>query len=74
MAFERTRRFVIPDPYSKNSLMENIHDRMPVILRPEDENYWLDKDQKPEDLKELLRPFAAERMKAYSVSKAVGNV
>jgi putative SOS response-associated peptidase YedK len=57
-----------------NSLMENIHDRMPVILRPEDEKYWLDKDQKPENLKELLRPFAAERMKAYSVSKAVGKV
>ncbi|MDB5053026.1 MAG: hypothetical protein JWM44_1076 [Bacilli bacterium] len=57
-----------------NSLMENIHDRMPSILRPEDEKYWLDKDQKSEDLKELLRPFEAELMKAYSVSKAVGNV
>jgi putative SOS response-associated peptidase YedK len=57
-----------------NELMVDIHDRMPVILMPEDEKHWLDKDQNPKDLKELLRPYSAESMRAYPVSKAVGNV
>jgi putative SOS response-associated peptidase YedK len=57
-----------------NELMADIHDRMPVILRLEDEKIWLDKEQKVADLQELLRPFPAEEMIAYPVSKAVGNV
>jgi putative SOS response-associated peptidase YedK len=57
-----------------NELMADIHDRMPVILRHEDEKIWLGKEQKVADLKALLRPFPAEEMIAYPVSKAVGNV
>lgn len=54
--------------------MADIHDRMPVILRHEDEKVWLDKGQKIEDLQALLHPFPAEDMIAYPVSKLVGNV
>jgi putative SOS response-associated peptidase YedK len=45
-----------------------------MILSREDEQKWLDKNQNVEDLKAMLQPFPAEQMKAYSVSKAVGNV
>jgi len=58
-----------------NSLMADIHDRMPVILRPEDEAAWLDRGNEDVGaLTELLRPFSAEAMRAYPVSPIVGNV
>ncbi|KIL37557.1 hypothetical protein SD71_02775 [Cohnella kolymensis] len=58
-----------------NSLMEDIHDRMPVILRPEDEALWLNRDHNDVDaLTGLLTPYSADEMKAYPVSPLVGNV
>jgi putative SOS response-associated peptidase YedK len=57
-----------------NELMVDIHDRMPMILSREDEKKWLDKNQSVKDLKAMLQPFPAERMRAYPVSKVVGNV
>ncbi|MNP12586.1 putative SOS response-associated peptidase YedK [compost metagenome] len=58
-----------------NSLMKDIHDRMPVILRRDEESLWLNRDHDDEaTLMSLLRPYAAEQMHAYPVSTAVGNV
>ncbi|MFC5702231.1 SOS response-associated peptidase [Cohnella faecalis] len=58
-----------------NRLMEDIHHRMPVILRREDEALWLDRSiQDPSRLQPLLAPYPAEEMEAYPVSKRVGNV
>lgn len=58
-----------------NSLMLDIHDRMPVILRPEDEALWLDRDNQDVDLlQSLLVPYDAAEMQAYPVSSQVGNV
>jgi putative SOS response-associated peptidase YedK len=58
-----------------NSLMADIHDRMPVILSPEDEALWLNRDNDDvERLTALLRPYSAELMRAYPVSPIVGNV
>jgi putative SOS response-associated peptidase YedK len=58
-----------------NEMMSGIHDRMPVILRREDEAIWLKRDiQDISKLEELLRPYAAAEMKAYPVSPLVGNV
>ncbi|MDQ0113004.1 SOS response-associated peptidase [Paenibacillus harenae] len=58
-----------------NPLMAPIHDRMPVILRPENEALWLDrKTQDVEALLPLLRPYDDRDMVAYAVSPAVGNV
>jgi len=59
-----------------NELMtrEKIHDRMPVILNPKDYERWLqpgDPQRLPTD---LLRPFPAESMKCWQVSRDVGNV
>jgi putative SOS response-associated peptidase YedK len=39
-----------------NALMASIHDRMPVILRPEDYARWLDRDMDPNEAAALLRP------------------
>ncbi len=52
-----------------NSLMEMVHNvrkRMPVILAPADERAWL---SKMKDFQELLRPYPAEQMEAWPVSR-----
>lgn len=58
-----------------NEVVAGIHNRMPLILNPEDEAVWLNRSiQKPGVLTPLLRPFSAENMKAYPVSPKVGSV
>ncbi|AIM15019.1 SOS response-associated peptidase [Neobacillus sedimentimangrovi] len=57
-----------------NELMIDIHNRMPVILKREDEKAWLDptiKDTKL--LKEFLVPFDPNQMEAYQVSSLVNS-
>ncbi|GGF63890.1 putative SOS response-associated peptidase YoqW [Paenibacillus albidus] len=56
-------------------LLAPIHHRMPVILDRDTEVQWLDRSQRdPAALVRLLRPYPAEPMRAYAVSRAVGNV
>lgn len=58
-----------------NELVAPIHNRMPVILRPEDEGDWLSREVTDADfIERLFAPFAADDMFAYPVSKAVNNV
>jgi putative SOS response-associated peptidase YedK len=58
-----------------NELLSTVHDRMPVILAPQDYDLWLDKGvTKPEHLSPLLRPCRAERMRSHSVSLLVNDV
>jgi putative SOS response-associated peptidase YedK len=54
-----------------NELMAEIHERMPVILRPEDYARWL--SDAPE-ADELLRPFPASLMKMWKVGSRVNAV
>lgn len=57
-----------------NSLVAPFHQRMPVILRREDEPLWLDRRERdPARLEPLLKPYPAEAMEAYPVSRAVNN-
>ena len=61
-----------------NELMASLHDRMPVILAPEDYEQWLgngkDADAKEvEQLRHLIRPFDAKLMEAYPVSTKVNS-
>lgn len=57
-----------------NELIEPLHDRMPVILAEDDWPAWLGEVPATEDqLKALLKPFPADRMKLWRVSKDVGN-
>ena len=57
---------------SPNELMEQIHDRMPVILPREQEQRWMSPQPDP-SLVELLVPFPAGMMKAYPISKLVNS-
>ncbi len=60
---------------SPNKLMENIHDRMPVILHPSEFDDWLNPDhQDPKFLSDFLQPYPDDAMKEHIVSKAVGDV
>ena len=52
--------------------MEPIHNRMPVIVAPQDYERWLD-PAAPLPL-DLLRPYSAEEMRAWPVSDRVGSV
>jgi putative SOS response-associated peptidase YedK len=57
-----------------NSLMEEIHNRMPVILPKEAYSTWLEPgEKKPESLADLLVPYPAEKMIAYPVSTLVNS-
>ena len=57
-----------------NELMEPIHNRMPVILEPQDYDRWLEPGDPARPPLDLLRPLAAEKMRAWPVSERVGNV
>lgn len=58
-----------------NELMAGIHNRMPVIVRREDEELWLNRNVSDPDLLDpLLVPYPADEMRAYQVDKRVGNV
>lgn len=57
-----------------NKALTAIHDRMPAILTPEQESLWLDDDLTTSDHLGLITPYPDDLVKAYPVSKAVGNV
>ena len=57
-----------------NPLAAAVHDRMPVILDPEDYDRWLAPETTVEELRALLKPFPAEQMRAQAVSRLVNNV
>lgn len=59
---------------SANEMMEKVHSRMPVILKKEDEDPWLNPDMvEIENIKEFLKPFPRQEMEKIAVSKRVNN-
>lgn len=56
-----------------NSLVEPIHDRMPVILAPESFDRWLDPDTPAPALREMAAPIASELMRARPVATLVNS-
>ena len=57
-----------------NSLMQPIHNRMPVILRSEDEDVWLDSTVSDLGvLKGLLKKYPSQEMEAFEVSAYVNS-
>ena len=57
-----------------NELMAPIHNRMPVILHPDDYDLWLDPDlQDGRHLQHLLQPYEPEDMQRYPVSTTVNS-
>ena len=57
-----------------NELMSNIHDRMPVILKPNDEQKWLNPELNTlDELKKFLIPLEDGYLEAYEVSDKVNS-
>ena len=57
-----------------NEVVGELHDRMPVILPEDAWDLWLDpRRQDAAELEKLLRPCPSELIRAYPVSRAVGN-
>ncbi len=57
-----------------NSLIGKIHERMPVILKKEDEEIWLNPDiSEKEHLLSLLAPYPVDEMEEWQVSDAARN-
>ena len=57
-----------------NELVRPIHNRMPAILQPEDEEQWLDASRTPfVKAKSLLKPYPEELMDAHDVSTIVNS-
>lgn len=57
-----------------NTLLESIHNRMPVVLPESAYDLWLaPEEQDPARLQELLQPYPADKMTAYSVSTLVNS-
>ena len=57
-----------------NAFMETLHSRMPVILKQEQFDVWLDPENEDVDmLEDVLSPYEGELM-AYPVEKRVGRV
>lgn len=57
-----------------NELLQQIHERMPVILNPKDYDLWLDPTvQKLEQLQQLLQPYSSTVMTSYPVSTKVNK-
>ncbi|MBI1800376.1 MAG: SOS response-associated peptidase [Chloroflexi bacterium] len=57
-----------------NALMQPIHNRMPVIVPQDQRSLWLDPANRHADgLLALLKPYPAEEMEAYAVSRLVNS-
>jgi putative SOS response-associated peptidase YedK len=68
------KSFTIITP-TPNSLVAQVHDRMPVMLSPEEERDWLRPEvTEPAELLPMLDPYPSDEMEAYPVSNLVGSV
>lgn len=57
-----------------NATVATIHDRMPVILRPDEFGLWLDRQvHDAERLTPLFTPYPADRLISYRVSTLVNS-
>jgi putative SOS response-associated peptidase YedK len=66
----RTFTIITVEP---NELVSKFHHRMAAILQPEDESKWLDLKNSAADVARLLKPYAADEMEAYPVSRVVNK-
>lgn len=56
-----------------NELVAPVHDRMPVILAPEEEKKWIGKELPTEEIPKLFTPYPQEKMTCYPVSELVNS-
>lgn len=59
---------------SANNLLKPIHDRMPVIIHPNEYELWLDREMNETDkLKSIFQPYPSEMLSLYKVSNPVNK-
>ena len=57
-----------------NSFMKNIHDRMPLILKKDNESKWLDCSRNdPEEIKDMIEELPTDYFESWDVSKLVNT-
>lgn len=57
-----------------NEFMTPLHNRMPVILTPEQEDAWLDPElQDAEKIAKLMKPYASEAMVAEEITPMINS-
>ena len=56
-----------------NRLAKRVHERMPVIVHPDDYDQWLSPESQAADLKPLLHPFDPEPMREHHVTPQMNN-
>jgi len=56
-----------------NSLVQPIHQRMPVILPAEKYNAWIDSASDANTLQSLLMPFPADQMQRIAISREINS-
>lgn len=57
-----------------NAVLAPVHDRMPVIIKPENYEEWLDpKEMDTDYLQKFLAPYPPEEMQSHAVSREVNN-
>jgi putative SOS response-associated peptidase YedK len=56
-----------------NAVVESVHDRMPVILAPQDYASWLSSTTPIEQLHNLLHPYSTNGMKGFAVNSVVNS-
>ena len=54
-----------------NSVVEDVHDRMPAILSKEEEEIWLNPDTDADEAIKLLNPYPASKMHKFAISTLV---
>jgi putative SOS response-associated peptidase YedK len=53
-----------------NEMIAAIHDRMPVLLHPEDYEWWISSAEDPRD---LMKPFPADLITMWMIGRNVGS-
>ncbi|HEY5545513.1 MAG TPA: SOS response-associated peptidase [Gemmatimonadaceae bacterium] len=56
-----------------NELLAPIHDRMPVMVRPEDYARWIEPETGIADVRKLVEPYPARHMRAWEISLLVND-
>src|SRR5690606_34339467 len=56
-----------------NAHLARLHERMPLVIRPEDREIWLSRETAEGDLPALLRPYEGDDLEMYGVSTLVNR-
>ena len=57
-----------------NALMQPIHNRMPVILSPDEQKIWMNNQEfNKNQLMDLVHPYRVKDLEAYPVTRDMNN-